>query len=163
MKTVKSPSASTHQPCPAGECIAGTIDGKMVKMKDWRLEVLKFSGKVELWNELTKRYAIPHIGWVSQAAFCGNCGTPIDAGFTPGDIPALEMTDDLILILSLSPQQIKEQAVALRSAGQVIQEDEAAEQAYVLHLLLKYYFMYGRDWTSKASWYIGHPNTPKQE
>lgn len=163
MKTIKSQSASTHQPCPEGECIAGVIGSNPVKVCDWRLEVLKFSGKIELWNELTKRYAIPQLGWVSKAAYCGNCGAPVDAGFTPGDIPELAMTDDLRLILSLSPQQIKEQAQVLRNKGEVIQEDDVAEQSYVLHLLLQYYFMYGRDWKSKASWYIGHHTTPRQE
>jgi hypothetical protein len=160
MKTVKSPSASTHQPCPEGECIAGRIGSKTVKVCDWRLEVLKFNAKIELWDELTKHFAIPHMGWVSKAAFCGNCGSPVDPGFTPGDIPELPMTEDLKLILSLSPQQIKEQATALRSAGRVIQEDDAAEQSYVLHLLLQYYFMYGRDWKAKANWYIGDNTTP---
>ncbi|WP_455233475.1 hypothetical protein [Geopseudomonas aromaticivorans] len=63
--------------CPPGACIAGTIGGELVSVSEWPAALLRFEGKIELWSELTKRHAIPHIGYIEPSQFCCNCGDPI--------------------------------------------------------------------------------------
>jgi hypothetical protein len=64
--------------CAPGACLAGAIGAEQVQEKDWCNAVLRFEGKIELWNELTKRHAIPHIGFISPFKFCPACGRGID-------------------------------------------------------------------------------------
>lgn len=63
--------------CKRGECIAGFIANQEVKASEWANAEQRFLGKIELWNELTKRHAIPHIGFVQKAKFCTTCGSPV--------------------------------------------------------------------------------------
>lgn len=85
---MSSDTQETH--CPAGECIAGEIGGaNPVMVKDWRDAVLKFEGKIELWNELTKRHAIPHIGYIDRFNFCTQCGKKIELPPTAQELQAL--------------------------------------------------------------------------
>lgn len=64
--------------CAPGSCIAGAIGAEQVKAKEWHGAVQRFEGKIELWNELTKRHAIPYIGYVNPFKFCPACGTSVD-------------------------------------------------------------------------------------
>lgn len=64
--------------CARGTCLAGVIGTASVPEKDWYLAAQRFEGKIELWNELTKRHAIPHIGFIQPFKFCPVCGHAID-------------------------------------------------------------------------------------
>jgi hypothetical protein len=114
--------------------------------RDWAVELLKFEGKIELWNEVTKRHAVPHIGYIQWYKFCPACGSPVDTGFTSGGTPELTLSTDLKNILSLSESQIAEQAALLAKTGQYFPETPAEQRVAVQHWLMKQYFALGSDW-----------------
>ena len=144
-----TPAAPTA-PCPEGMCLAGHIGSKEVMVRDWAVEALKFEGMIELWNEATKRHALPHLGFKTPYKFCPACGSAIDTGFTPGGIPELSLTSDLKQILALSDADIAEQGSKLRSAGVNLPDQGVEQRVAVQHWLMKQYFRYGRDWRSKT-------------
>lgn len=75
MDTSIDPQAAV---CAPGACIAGALGAEQVKAKDWHGAVQRFEGKIELWNEVTKRHAIAHIGYVHPFKFCPACGQSVD-------------------------------------------------------------------------------------
>lgn len=137
-------------PCPEGMCLAGHIGSKEVVVQDWAVEALKFEGQIELWNEATKRHALPHIGFMTPYKFCPACGSPIDTGFTPGGTPELSITADLKQILALSDAEIAEQGNKLLSAGVNLPGQGVEQRVGVQHWLMKQYFRYGREWRKKT-------------
>lgn len=80
------PQRTAHPQCAPGECLAGYMGfpKDTVKIKSWADEYLRFQGKIELWNELTKRHAIPHIGTTEKFEFCPVCGHKIDPSVRAG-------------------------------------------------------------------------------
>ena len=77
------------QLCAAGECHAGVIGSEQVRERDWHQSVQRFEGKIELWNQLTKRHAIPHIGFIQPFKFCTECGKAIDhSALSPAQVMA---------------------------------------------------------------------------
>lgn len=85
-----SAQSTSNNPCRPGKCIAGAIGDKEITVKDWATENLRFQGKIELWNELTKRFAIPHIGFAQQFHHCHKCGCEIDILEAEGDRTVLD-------------------------------------------------------------------------
>ncbi len=96
-------SIDTHAPtCAPGSCTAGAIGSKQVKVKDWHDAVQRFEGKIELWNELTKRHAIPHIGFVQPFKFCPDCGRSVDhEALAPSR--SIRVLVDALLLVADSP------------------------------------------------------------
>lgn len=64
--------------CEAGKCIAGRIGSAEITENDWERANKDFDGVIEVWNEKTRRFAIPHPGYVTTAKFCVNCGRKLD-------------------------------------------------------------------------------------
>lgn len=60
--------------CDAGNCIAGMIGATEITETEWQRSLRDFDGVIKAWNEKTKRFAIPHPGYVRPAKFCVNCG-----------------------------------------------------------------------------------------
>lgn len=77
--------ANSNPKCLPGECIAGSIGESEIKVRDWATEHLRFQGKIDLWNELTKHFAIPHIGFAQAFRHCHQCGHEIDLVEAKGD------------------------------------------------------------------------------
>ena len=65
--------------CPAGSCRAGMIGPRQIEQKDWADELARFQDGIELWNLLTRRFAIPHPGFANPFIFCPVCGHKIEA------------------------------------------------------------------------------------
>jgi hypothetical protein len=63
--------------CETGDCIAGMIANKPIKVKDWIKANAEFLEKIDAWNEMTKRFEIPHIGYARRSNFCMTCGTAL--------------------------------------------------------------------------------------
>ncbi|WP_410951166.1 hypothetical protein [Pseudomonas sp. S1(2024)] len=149
--TRKNPKpAAPTTPCPEGMCLAGHIGSKEVMVRDWAVEALKFEGMIELWNEATKRHALPHIGFKTLYKFCPACGSPIDTGFVPGGVPELPLTADLKKILALNDTDIAEQGAKLLSVGVGLPDQGVEQRVAVQHWLMKQYFRYGREWRTKT-------------
>lgn len=150
-------------PCPAGQCVAGHIGSKEIRVQDWAVELLKFEGKVELWNEVTKHHAVPHMGYVKPYKFCILCGTQIDTGYTLGAAPELQLSADLSQILSLSEGQLAQQADQLRNAGVKVPIEPVEQRVSVQHWLLRLYLSHGCNWRSKSELLIPDLAAPLQE
>jgi len=71
------PIVTTVEDCANAGCVAGVIGQKSIRTPQWYVEVSRFEGKIDLWNELTKHNAIPHIGFIQPFKFCPDCGAPI--------------------------------------------------------------------------------------
>lgn len=64
--------------CPAASCIGGMIGTRQIPVKDWAVESARFADGVDLWNLLTRRFAIPHPGYANPFKFCPVCGHPVE-------------------------------------------------------------------------------------
>lgn len=82
--------------CAPGQCWAGVVGTTRVQEKHWHDAVQRFEGKIELWNELTKRHAIPHIGFVQRFNYCTECGKAIDHDVLSPDKIIRELADALL-------------------------------------------------------------------
>lgn len=106
-------SAQTVQ-CAPGCCVAGHVGAEDVQIQHWHRKVAEFEGKIELWNELTKRWAIPHIGFIQPYKFCVSCGQPVNhAKHSPasliGDlVETLRSASDSTAVLNHLPVDLQQ-------------------------------------------------------
>lgn len=64
--------------CEEGSCIAGTIGSQLVTARYWTALEAAFEITIDNFNEVTKRFAVPHPGWLTRAKFCVRCGEPLN-------------------------------------------------------------------------------------
>lgn len=58
-------------------CITGMIGNTKIYEGDWEESAALFEKKIERWNELTKRHAIPHPGYANKFNHCPQCGKKV--------------------------------------------------------------------------------------
>lgn len=55
-------------------CVVGMIGSRFITEDKWENEESIFNKTIELWNEQTKRFAIPHPGFSVRLSYCPLCG-----------------------------------------------------------------------------------------
>jgi len=63
--------------CVKGMCIAGLTGSTPINVEDWERAVDEFEKVIEVWNVKTRRFAIPHPGFVHKSNFCVKCGRKV--------------------------------------------------------------------------------------
>lgn len=66
--------------CRKGQCIAGIIGCKKIKVSRWTEELKNFDKVIEEWDVKNRRFQVPHPGFVHAANFCEKCGNKIVTG-----------------------------------------------------------------------------------
>ncbi|UIS74596.1 hypothetical protein [Morganella phage Mecenats66] len=59
-------------------CIIGHIGSDYIREGDWQKASDNFDQVIKDWNEKTKRYAVPHPGYVTKFNHCPACGHKIE-------------------------------------------------------------------------------------
>lgn len=57
--------------------VAGMIASSMIHHSEWNVAITAFAAKVHDFNVRGQRVQIEHPGWVHEAKFCPECGSPV--------------------------------------------------------------------------------------